>query len=50
METKAGDNAELTSIGTELTEACATRDKLFYIEKICINANESCMMWREYNQ
>jgi len=39
VETKARDNAELTSVGTESTEACATRDKLFYIEKICMNAN-----------
>jgi hypothetical protein len=50
METKVGDDAGLTSVRTESTEACAMRDKLFYVEKICMNANESCTMWREYDQ
>jgi hypothetical protein len=37
-------NAGLTSVRTETTEVCATGDELFYVEKIHMNANESCMM------
>ena len=41
-KTNVRHNAGLTSVGTELTEVCATGDKPFYLEKIRMNANENC--------
>jgi hypothetical protein len=37
-------NTGLTSVGTETTKVCAMGDKLFYVEKICMNANENRTM------
>jgi hypothetical protein len=47
QKTNMRHNVGLTSVGTEMTEVYAIGDKLFYVEKIYMNANRNRMMQQE---
>ena len=46
-KTDVRHNGGLTSVETEMPKVCATEDKLFYLEKIYMNANKNCIMQQE---